>query len=239
MSVKYVLQKNSLFEDSNLYAASVRTAGSVGLEEIADRIVDQGTTVRRADVLAVLENAINVCDTVLLDGMRVQFGGLVDLFPKIKGNFNGPTDVYDPARHRVDVAAMPGNRVRRYFRENATVERGEARKPVPGLMAYSQIPAGETPDIITPGAIGTIHGKRLAFNPTIPEEGIFLVPWAAGPEIRISNIQKNMPSQLTFLVPSLVSTNKYFMEIRTRYTEEGQLRIGRLDGWLVASEPVA
>jgi hypothetical protein len=138
MSIKYVLQKNNLVEEPNVYAASVRITNSVGLQEITDRIVEQGTTVRRADVLAVLENALTACDSMLLDGMRIQLGGLVDLFPKIKGSFEGPTDIYDPARHKVDVAAMPGSRVRSTFRQNASVEKEESVKPVPGLVAFGQ-----------------------------------------------------------------------------------------------------
>ena len=238
MSIKYVLQKNKLVEEPNAYAASVRITNSVGLEEITDRIVEQGTTVRRADVLAVLENALTACDSMLLDGMRIQLGGLVDLYPKIKGSFEGPTDIYDPARHQVDVAAMPGNHVRSTFRQNASVVKEEAIKPVPGLVAFDQIPepSGMSADSaltstpLVPNAIGTIDGHRLRFDPTKSDEGIFLVPIAGGTATKVTNVQKNMPKQLVFQVPAVPSSATWYLEVRTRYTAEGELRIGRLDG---------
>lgn len=235
MSIKYVLQKNNLVEEDNKYAASVRLAGSVGLEEIADRIVEQGTTVRKPDVLAVLENALTACDSMLLDGMRIQFGGLVDLFPKIKGSFDGPTDTYDPSRHQIDVGAMCGKRLRSHFRESANVERGEAVKPVPSLVAFSQVPSPANPLSIVTGNIATIDGYRLKFNPLAADEGIYFVP-TSGPvsPIKAAAIQKNTAGQLVFLVPSMLPGIPYYLDVRTRYTPEGELRTGRLDGVLTA-----
>lgn len=231
MPIKYVLRKNNLVETPDIYAASVRISSSAGLEEIADRIVDQGTTVRRADVLAVLENAIEACDTMLLDGMRVQFGGLVDLFPKIKGSFVGPTDIYDPARHQVDVAAMPGKRVRHTFRENASVEREETIKPTPGIVKYGNTGSGDRLKAVPGPTIGTINGYRLKFDPAKEDEGIFFIATTDGVAHRIDlgNIQRNKPGELIFMNPSL-SQGTYWLEVRTRYTENGELRIGRLDG---------
>jgi hypothetical protein len=232
MSIKYVLRENKLVEEANVYSANVQISASVGLEEIADRIVDQGTTVRKADVLAVLENAVQACDTMLLDGMRVNFGGLVDLFPRIKGSFDGPTDIYDPARHQVDVAAQPGSRVRRDFRENATVEQAEAKKPVPSLVAYGQTPAPAQAAHVTPGTIGTIAGYRLKIDEAQADEGIYFVSTTGTYTIKVASIQKNSARQLVFLVPALDEAADWYLEVRTRYTPEGELRTGRLDGIL-------
>ena len=231
MPIKYVLRKNNLVEEPDIYAASVRISGSAGLEEIADRIVDQGTTVRRADVLAVLENAINVTDTMLMDGFRVNFGGLCDLFPKIKGSFEGPTDIYDPSRHQVDVGAMPGRRVRSTIREQASVERQEVTKPVPDLVKFSKTGDTGNEKASPSPTIATINGYRLKFDPAKEDEGIFFVATSDGTATRIdpSKIQRNKPSQLVFLTPEL-SSGTYYIEVRTRYTEDGELRIGRLDG---------
>jgi hypothetical protein len=248
MTIKYVLKKNHLVDDPNRYAASVRISGSAGLEDIADRIVDQGTTVRKADILAVLENAIQVSDTLLQDGFRIQLGGLVDLFPKIKGSFEGPTDIYDPSRHQVDVAAMPGKRLRDSFREQASVVREESVKPVPSLVKFStlgstsqgeqaQEPADSAaPLTVTAGTIATINGYRLKFNTAKSDEGIFFVNTMGVPVIKVDNakIQRNTAGQLIFLTPSLV-VGTYWIEVRTRYTTNGELRIGRLDGTISAS----
>ncbi|OHB56990.1 MAG: hypothetical protein A2Y07_11550 [Planctomycetes bacterium GWF2_50_10] len=236
MSIKYVLQKNNLVEEPQQYAASMRIAGSVGLNELADRIVEQGTTVRRPDVLAVLENALMAADSMLLDGFRVQFGGLVDLYPKIKGSFEGPTDTYDPSRHQVDVGAMPGKRVRDNFREHAAVEKTETIKPQPSLIEVSQLPAPAAEvtesleeDVIpiVAGSICTLNGYRLRFNPAAEDEGIYFVARIGGAVIKVATVQKNMPGQLVFLMPTIATGGLYYLEVRTRYTAEGELRIGR------------
>lgn len=44
----------------------------------------------------------------ILKGVLVYFGGLTQLYPSIKGIFNGLTDTFNSARHQVDV----GSRVR-------------------------------------------------------------------------------------------------------------------------------
>lgn len=41
-------------------------------------MLDRGSTVSRTDIVAVLEDAIEACESLLLDGMRVNFGGLFD-----------------------------------------------------------------------------------------------------------------------------------------------------------------
>ncbi len=225
MSIKYVLRKNRLVDRPDIYSGSVRISGSVDLQEIADRIVEQGTTVRRPDVLAVLENAIMTADTLLQDGFRVNFGGLCDLFPKMTGSFNGPDDTYDPARHRVDVAAVAGTRIRSSIRMQANVERQQAVKPVPDLVGYESTGTGAG------GTIGTIRGYRLKFDATRADEGIFFVATSDGFATRIdpANIQNNKPKKLVFVNPVLAA-GTYWLEVRTRYTADGDLRTGRLDG---------
>lgn len=234
MAVAYILRKNPLVTDAASYAASVVTAGSVGLDEIADRIVEQGTTVRRADVLAVLENALDAADSFLQDGFRVQLGGIVDLFPRIKGSFEGPTDLYDPARHQVDVAAMPGKRLRNSFHNSAAVKRIGKGTPAPNPIAFSQKPSQPQADKIAPGAIGTVDGYRLKFDVAMPDEGIFLVKADGTGSVKVETVQKNTPKQLVFLVPPLETESEYTLEIRARHRGGTQLRTGRLDGMLIS-----
>ena len=173
MTIDYSLYQNKLTEASDLYAAQVLITSSADLETIADRIVEQGSTVTRTDVIAVLEGAVNAVENLLLEGARVNFGGLFDLFPKIKGKFNGITDHYDPSRHQVDVGATPGARVRKTVRENAAVTKLETVLPMPLVLEYTDLGTGETNNHVTSGNIGTINGSRLSFDETAEDEGIY------------------------------------------------------------------
>ena len=154
MAISYALFENHLTSDPNDYAAQVRITGSADLDVIAQRMIDQGSTVTKPDILAVLEEAMKAIEGCLLDGYRVQLSGLCELFPRIKGVFNGITDTFDASRHRVDVGANPGARIRRRIREGATVTKTETIKPAPALLEYVDLGSGQTNGNITAGNIG-------------------------------------------------------------------------------------
>ncbi len=236
MTINYALFENHLTSDPEDYAAQVRITGSAGLEVVAQRMVDQGSTVTKPDILAVLEDAIKAIESCLLDGNRVQLGGLCELFPRIKGVFNGITDTFDASRHRVDVGANPGARVRKTVREGATVTKTETIKPAPALLEYVDLGSGETNGKITSGNIGTINGHRLKFNPDQNDNGIYFVNIDTAAEVKVTTIQKNKPGQLVFLAPGMPD-GQYYLEVRTRFRDSAELRTGRLDEILESAEP--
>ena len=83
MPIHYALYENNVTSDLNDYAAIVKPIDSVDL----DRMIDRGSTTSRADILAVLEDVIGAAESLLLDGMRLNFGGLVELFPRVRGRY--------------------------------------------------------------------------------------------------------------------------------------------------------
>jgi hypothetical protein len=117
MPIPYALFKNNLTPEPDDYAAVVQTYRSVGFEEIADRMIDQGSTVNKPDILAVLDDMEKACESILLEGNRVILGGLVQMFPRVRGVFTSKSDEFDPSRHQIDVGANPGRRVRKTLRE--------------------------------------------------------------------------------------------------------------------------
>ena len=227
MTIDYALYKNKLTEDPNLYAAKTLITQSAGLETIADRIVEQNSVVCRTDCLAVLESAVSAVQSLLLEGYRVNFGGLFDLFPKIKGKFDSMADRYDPSRHQLDLAAAPGSRVRKYFRDNATAEKLDTVLPTPLVLEYDDLASGTKNTTVTLGTIGTIRGSRLSFNEEDATEGIFFISTSSGTEEKVTAIQKNKPSELIFQIPATLPGTMY-LEVRKHFTEGGDLRSGRL-----------
>ena len=235
MTIKYRLTPNKLTE-TECYAAKVQLTGSADLDDIVARIVDQGTTVRPPDILAVLENAIQATNSLLLEGMRVNLGGLCDLFPKISGKFTGPTDGYDPARHQVDVGSAPGVRVRDAIRAEAAVEKLEGSKPLPVLLQVADLATGEIDTVLTVGSVDTLDGNRLRFDPAKVDEGLYFVAVADGAATKVTLLQKNSPSQLVFVTPALTAAASFWLEVRTRFTENGELRSGRLAKTVLITE---
>ena len=233
MPIQYALFENHLTADPDDYAATVQISGSADGDDLVQDIVDQGSTVGRPDILAVTAALKLACQRRVEQGQRVNYFGMMDFFPRIKGVFTGPTDGFDPARHRVDVGANPGGELRDAVRAAATVEKVEAVKPAPNPIEYRDIDSEETNDTITPDNIGQLSGNRLKFDPAEADEGLFFVATAGG-EIKVSTVQKNKPSQLVFLIPPL-GDGTYHLEVRARMasgTSARQLRIGRLDATL-------
>lgn len=233
MTIRYALYENNITTDPADYAAQVKITGSAGLEMIAQRMIDQGSTVTRADILAVLEDLLMATESYLLEGYRVQFGGLCELFPRIKGVFNGITDSFDAGRHRIDVGANPGSRIRKSVRAKASAARAETILPVPMLLEYRDLETEATNSLISENTIGTINGHRLKFEPNRADEGIYIVPTDGSPGIKVTAIQKNKPSQLVFQVPILPDSTDFHLEVRTRFGDaDSELRTGRLDARL-------
>ena len=235
MPINYALFENNLTSDPDDYAAHVEITASADMQTIANRMIEQGSTVTSADILAVLEDTIKACEALLLEGYNVNLGGLVRLHPTIKGKFDGPDDKFDKSRHRVDVGASPGTRVRDKVRNDAKVRKDEAIKPTPDLITFHDTVNGTSNHDVKPGGIGAIIGHRLKYDEAQADEGIFFVS-AAGADTKVVIVQRNMPAELVFISPqSLTIAETYHVEVRARIQGGTELRTGRLDAGLVAT----
>lgn len=230
MPVHYALFDNHLTPDPNDMMAVVQPGDSADINEIADRMVAGGSTVGRPDIIAVLETLLPVTEALLLEGRRVQFGGLFEMFPRVRGVFTSATDSFDPARHKVDVAANPGAKIRAAVRQNATVVKDETILPAPNLVEFFDLGSGTANESLTPGNIGRITGNRLKYNPDAADEGIYLID-AMPTEYKVTNVLDNKPSRLTFLIPDIVGAT-FRLEVRARVGGSDQLRSGQLDATL-------
>ncbi len=232
MPIHYALFENNVTTDPDDYSAAVQAIDSADLDTLVRRMLERGSTTTRADILAVMEDAIGACESLLLDGMRVNFGGLVELFPRVRGVFNGVTDTFDPARHSVDVGANPGIRVRQTVRDQATVTKDEAVKPAPNPLEFRDIGSDTTNDQITPGNIGQLSGSRLKYDVAQVDEGVYFIASVGGAAIKVFTLQKNKPAQLVFLLPAGLLAGTYYLEVRARMRGGADLRTGRLDAVL-------
>ena len=232
MPIHYALFENNLTSDPSDFAAIVQTVASADLDAVVERMVERGSTTTRADILAVLEDAIGTCESMLLDGMRVNFGGLIELFPRVRGVFTGVTDTFDPARHSLDVGANPGIRVRTTVRDKASVVKDEAVKPAPNPIEYRDVGSDTTNDQLTPGNIGQLSGSRLKYDEAAADEGVYFVATPGGGDTKVTTLQRNKPAQVVFLVPAGLAPGNYNVEVRARIVGGTQLRTGRLDAVL-------
>ncbi len=230
MTIAYVLFENNLTEAPNDYMAMVQPTGTAELENVIQRMIERGSTVTKADILSVLEDYYSAIESMALEGVNVNTP-LANYGVSIKGIFNGADDSYDPSRHQVAGTVSPGKRYRKTIRERAQTSKREARKPAPNLVVYVDINSGERDSLLTLGGMGQIIGHRLKFDSTDPLQGIFLIG-ADGVEAKIATVGKNMPSELMFLIPSILPTGEYTLEVRAAISSGEDVRTGRLDAVL-------
>jgi len=231
MPIHYFLVPHALDDQSNDYVARLARTGSANFEQVADRMVRRGSTVGKADILAVMEDLVAVCESTLLEGQRINLGGLVQLYPRIRGKFDGAQDSFDSSRHRIDVGASPGERLRKVVRNHATTTKKHAPSANPILKQFLDTATGRV-GRLTPGGIGTIAGARLKFDPDRDDEGIFLVPSGRREPWQIRRLATNHPKKLVFLVPPDLPPGRYKLEVRNRPRNSTALLSGQLDGHL-------
>ncbi len=233
MPVKYVLQENNLTTDPDDYMARVRSVGTAGMDEIIERMIQQGSTVTRADIVSVLEDYHTAVENLLLQGMNVNTP-LANFSVSIRGVFHGMADTFDPSRHQLSAAIVAGPRLRKTLGERGQAVKEEAVKPAPNPVDYIDLNSGERNGHLTPGGMGQIVGHRLKFNPADPQQGIFFIA-SDDTETRVAIVGKNKPGELLFLVPDGLASGEYLLEVRAILKGGTEVRHGRLDAVLTVA----
>ncbi|WP_309381819.1 DNA-binding domain-containing protein [Cerasicoccus frondis] len=235
MSLKYALFPNTLTPEGNQYRAITHVNDSKDLQAVVDRMILLGSTITEADILAVLTESIRAVESLLIDGNRVNMGGLVQLWPGIVGNFDSKNDSFDATRHRVSLNASGSRRLLETLRRKASPERVDGIPPAPLLFDFVDDGSGTINEQITPGDIASIAGSRLKFNPDVPDEGLFFINTADSSETRLAQIKRNTPKELIFRIPEALPTDQtYRVEVRARIRGGETLRTGVLEAEVVS-----
>jgi hypothetical protein len=227
MSIEYVLFESKLANiQTGAHAARVRPTFTADLDAIAEVIVQRGTTVAKADILSVLEDFFTVVEQFVQQGANVNTPH-VNYRVSIRGLFDGPTDGYDPTRHQVVARLNPGPRLRKFAREHLVVEKLDpGAELAPLLLRYTDRNSGTLNSILTPNGLGEIEGRRLQFDRDDPDQGVYFVG-ADGTATPAAIVGRNMPSELSFLVPDL-APGVYTLQVKAISRRGTELRTGKL-----------
>ncbi len=231
--ITYVLVENHLTDDPDDYMAMVKPSGTVTEEDVIDRMVQQGSTVTRADIVSVLENQYVAIEYLVLDGKHVNTP-LANFGVSIKGVFDSYEDTFDPARHQLRAIVSAGKRYRRTVPDKGRATKGEARLSVPNLEAYTDLNTGARNGTLTPGGMGQVTGYRLKFNPADASQGIFFVA-SDGSAIKVEVLGHNLPRELMFLIPAGLAVGDYTLEVRATVPGSPYVRTGGLAATLTVS----
>ena len=234
MPIHFTIRSNKMVGKKDEYAAQVRPAFTADVEDVVERMTQQGCALSKAAVLGVLEMFFSTTERMVLDGINVTTP-LVNIHASITGTFKGRDDRFDRRRHRIEARVTPGRRLRRTVRLYARAVRDAGRScPVPAPVFYEDLESGRKDSALTPGGLGRVYGTRLKFDPADPRQGVFFVA-GDGRATRVGPSAENHPKQLIFLVPPL-APGDYALEVRARAEDSGDVRTGRLHYTLTVPE---
>ncbi|MBN1305207.1 MAG: DUF4469 domain-containing protein [Anaerolineales bacterium] len=236
MSINYSLRENRLTGNPEAYTARVQARGSVDLETVIEAMVEQGSTITKADILGVLEDYFSAIERLVLLGYTVLTPS-ANYGTSIKGLFDGPDDSFDESRHRVAGAVRPGARFRRTVVERASFNKIITDVPKPIVQAFTDFESGERNNTLTPGGLAEVYGNRLKFDPGAPDQGIYLIG-TDGSETRVSVVARNQPGSLIFRAPDGLADGVYNLQVRATQGSE-EIRPGTLKDILTVGPPIS
>jgi hypothetical protein len=225
VSIHYKLLENKIVSTPGVYRAMVKATRRADMEDLIKEVLKRGSTVNEADVRSVTTDLFEAIIDLMLEGACISIP-VANFRCGIRGNFDGPDDGYDPTRHQVMARVTPGARLRQAFRTQAQVIKEETFDLDPKPEVYTDVHSGTRDDVLTPGGLGRLVGRRLKFDAADPDQGVFFLA-ADGSATPVEFVGKNGPGELFFTVPTLTA-GEYALEVRAIPRGSTELRSGRL-----------
>ncbi|MBI9064131.1 MAG: DUF4469 domain-containing protein [Marinilabiliaceae bacterium] len=224
MALRYGLVPNHLTDDPNDCMAVTTENETISKEAIVEQMIGKGSTITKAEALSVIEEFEYAVVDAVKSGNNVNTE-LFKISPSIVGVFNDSNDGFDTSRHAVKINLNAGKRL------SEVADQIDLRKvsitaiqPIP--QKFIDLITKVTNESFTAGQVASIRGSNLKFDAADSNQGIFFID-KDGNETRVDNLIKNYPSELLFIVPAVLTTGSYEVEIRCVYHKSKSLRKGR------------
>jgi hypothetical protein len=233
MTIYYKVQSSTFANGSGQYHARVQHTETVDFDAFLAKVLFRRSTLSEADLRAAFADCNDLLVELVLDGKKVGLPwGYVGA--SIKGSLDSEEDTVTAGRQRVKVSMSPIQSFQETIETRAQLEKKETIVPRPNLLGYRNLTDGAPEDQLTPGGLARLSGHRLSFDPSDPNQGIFLIPVANGAPlpadsepVRVSTLGRNSASELIFMVPADLSADHYDLEVRALFGQE-VVRSGRL-----------
>jgi len=224
MALRYGLVSNHLTDDPNDCMAVTTENETITKEAIVEQMIGKGSTITKAEALSVIEEFEYAVVDAVKNGNNVNTE-LFKISPSIVGVFNDSNDGFDTSRHAVKINLNPGKRLCEVSDQiDLRKVSITAIQPIP--QKFIDLITKVTNESFTAGQVASIRGSNLKFDAADSNQGIFFID-KDGNETRVDNLIKNYPSELLFIVPAVLTTGSYAVEIRCVYHKSKSLRKGR------------
>lgn len=232
MTLRFGLRPFRLNNSKNKYKAVVTDNESVSEKEIIEEMISKGSTVSKAEALAVIEEYEDAICRAIEDGKNVNTR-MYKIHAAIKGIFENENDSYDPKNHSVQINVQAGKRLQACA-DKIKLEKVSLDDSIPVITSFNNLHTNESNLHFSTDHAISISGEKLKFDQEDPKQGIFFINENRS-EFRVDNIIKNKPSEIIFLVPDKLLGTKFTLELRCVFHNSKLLRVGKYSDHLIRS----
>lgn len=225
MPIKYFLLPNYLNKD-NSYHAKVKDQRTKNFEDLIDEMIESGSTVTKAEALAVLEEYHSAIERSILSGDSVSTP-LFHIKSSITGRFDSETDTFDASRHQIRLNLLATKSFHELTKRIKT-QKTTHEAPAPTPKDFKDMETMVVNQTLTAGGVAQIKGNRLKIDPNDKEEGVFLID-EKNNTTRVEQYIRIKPKELIFMIPERLKGKKYTIEVRHYPRRSKKLRRGKLE----------
>ncbi len=212
MPLKYGLVKNTLKTKAGKYLAAPRDNESCNIDQVIEMMIQKGSTVTKAEALAVIEEYHQAIESLVTEGYRVNTE-LFSISSSIAGNFNSEDEPFNTNRHSIKINLKAGPRLTACI-SKIKVKQCSINPRQPAISYITDLIKHTKSTCFLAGQIISIKGRLLKFDAQDTNQGVFIIN-NTGTEYRASNLIKNMPSELMLFIPDHIPAGDYHLEVRT------------------------
>jgi len=227
-TIQYQVEKNSLTSPPS-YFARVSPRSILDIDDVAKAINSHNPTIPVQTAKSVIEKFAEEVGIQLANGNTVKISSFCSWVVTLGGRMDNPTDPLPSGAF--DVIAKPSAPFKSSVAANATYERIGYAAKTPSIVSVMDTNTG-IQNYVREGYGLEINGTQMAWSQEDAAQGVYLLS-SAGNDMRQTNIVSSTPSK-AFIIPELDSNAgpagaasvEQILSIATRYTENGEVRVG-------------
>lgn len=235
MTLNYYLLPNRFDSEARDYTTKVRRARVYDLDAFITEMVRYHSTHTEADFHGSFKVEMATAIRLVQDGCHINTP-LYSIRPTLRGRVSVNGASLPPLVANATISPGPALRAAMNSVEIFRLPTFSAERSAP--LFYVDDRTHEVNKIITIGGRGQLLGERMRFDPSDPNQGIYLIDRESGAALQVETGGSIDPARITVLAPAgLVAGKSYIFEVRNILDASGDLRIGRLVYDVVAQEP--
>lgn len=210
---------NSVTADKTDKILLLESAGKVDFEDIIDEMLKEDTGLRPETLRHAVQLYNRIVTDFILNGYQVNTG-LFYAVAKLTGILE--SGVWDKSRNSIYVSFQQGKELREAIAETSISILGE-KAGIMYILETEDVKTKLKDGSATAGRNFFVRGASLKVVGEDPSVGVKLIN-ADGEETVLEEdmIVKNMPSELTLLMPSELAAGEYTLTITTQYSHGSQ-----------------